>query len=108
MMELLAIIIPPLITALLTYFVANKRTRLQQAKLTTDMQIRAIEAIKSAESDMRKEIWAELDDCKKNHNKHIEEENRIKKELEHANELLDALREEIIILKNRNEELENK
>ncbi len=53
-------IIPPLAAAILTYVVANKKARIEQAKILTDIQIQAIEQVRIAEEKMRSEMWAEL------------------------------------------------
>lgn len=53
-------VIPPILVAILTYIVANKRARFVQAKLLADMQSHAIEQIRITEEKMRSEVWNEL------------------------------------------------
>lgn len=103
MMELLATIIPALLTMIVTYIIANRRVRLQQAKLMTDMQVRAIEAVTKAESEMRKEIWEELEKCQIDGNKIKEENQKLHKDLDHSNTLVETYKEEIILLKKTNQ-----
>jgi len=100
MLELLTILLPPLVTLVLTYAVANRRVRLQQTKLMTDMQVKAIEAVTKAESEMREHIWGELDKCHSDSDKIKKENDALKIELEHNEELLTRLKEESVLMKN--------
>jgi len=54
-------IIPPLIAAVLTYIVSNKKARIQHAKVLADVQSQAIEQVRAIEEKMRSEIWTELE-----------------------------------------------
>jgi uncharacterized coiled-coil DUF342 family protein len=54
-------IIPPLVAAVLTYVIASRRSKIQQAKILSEMQGKAIETVAAAEAKMRAELWAELD-----------------------------------------------
>jgi chromosome segregation ATPase len=54
-------VIPPLVAAVLTYIVSNKKSRIEQAKVLADVQSHAIEQVRQAEEKMRAEIWAELE-----------------------------------------------
>jgi chromosome segregation ATPase len=80
-------IFPPIVAAVLTYLVANKRARLAHAKLLSDMQSSAIEQITLSEEKMRREIWAELAN--------------VKKENESLREEISSQREEIDLLKQK-------
>jgi hypothetical protein len=58
-------VIPPIVAAVLTYIVSNKKSRIEQAKALADVQSHAIEQVRLAEEKMRSEIWAELDKVRK-------------------------------------------
>jgi len=58
-------IIPPLIAAVLTYIVSTKKSRVQNAKILSDVQIQAIEQVRIAEESMRAEVWSELNKVRK-------------------------------------------
>jgi len=102
MMELLATILPALLTMIVTYFVANKRVRLQQMKLMTDMQVKAIESITTAEAQMRKEIWEELEKSQTEVSSYKEKTESLTIQLTHTKELLEKCEEEIVLLKKQN------
>lgn len=53
-------IIPPVLAAVFTYLIANKKSRIQQAKVLSEVQAQAIEQIRLVEEKMRLEIWSEL------------------------------------------------
>jgi len=102
MMELLATIIPALITMIVTYFIANKRVRLQQMKLMTDMQVRAIESVTNAEAQMRKEIWEELEKSQEEVSEYKKKIESMTIELTHTKELLERCEGEITLLNKQN------
>lgn len=81
-------IFPPLVAAVLTYLIANKRARLAHAKLLADMQSSAIEQVTLAEEKMRKEIWAEL--------AIVRQENAVlRKEISEQREEMDNLKDQL-------------
>jgi chromosome segregation ATPase len=82
-------IFPPLVAAVLTYLVANKRARLAHAKLLADMQSSAIEQVSLAEEKMRKEIWAELAIMRR-------ENDVLRKEISEQREEIDNLKDKLI------------
>jgi len=87
---------------IVTYFVANKRVRLQQMKLMTDMQVRAIEAVTTAEAQMRKEIWEELEKSQAEVSVYKKQLDSLTTQLTHTKELLEKCEDEIILLKKQN------
>ena len=88
-------IIPPVVAAILTYVVANKRARIQYAKVIADMQSRAVELVAAQEEKMRKEIWDELA-LVRSENKALRDDlSTLKEKLQTAHDLSDILREEV-------------
>jgi peptidoglycan hydrolase CwlO-like protein len=81
-------IIPPLIAAVLTYLIANKRARLAHAKLFADMQASAIEQVSNSEEKMRKELWIELDKLRA-------ENQELRKQIDGQRESIDQLEEKL-------------
>jgi len=115
-------IIPPLVAAVLTYIVSNKKARMQHAKVLADVQTQAIEQVRLAEEKMRSEIWAELDKVRQE-NADLREELRnqakelsdVRRQLDSANQSRVLLTEQVSTLeklvntyKNRITELEQK
>ena len=49
-------IIPPIITSILAYAVAIKKSKLAQAKVITEIQLKALEVVSSSEQKMREEM----------------------------------------------------
>ena len=100
MIDLAALsVIPPIIAAILTYIVANKRARIQYAKIVSDMQSKAVEIVSAQEEKMRKEIWNELSVVRSENKALREEMLDLKTKLQVAHELTDIMREEITSLK---------
>lgn len=54
-------IIPPVVASVLTYIVANKRSKLNQIKIITDIQTRAIEMVQQSGEQLRLELKKEID-----------------------------------------------
>lgn len=115
-------IIPPIVAAVLTYIVSNKKARIQNAKALADVQNQAIEQVRLAEEKMRSEIWTELAKVRQE-NADLREEMKqqgqeiynLKKQLDAATNLRVTLTEQVHSLehlvdtyKNRIVELENK
>lgn len=87
---------------IVTYFIANKRVRLQQMKLMTDMQVRAIESVTNAEAQMRKEIWEELEKSQEEVSEYKKKIESMTIELTHTKELLERCEGEITLLNKQN------
>jgi predicted nuclease with TOPRIM domain len=95
-------VIPPLVAAVLTYIVANKRARVQNAKLIADIQTQAVEQVRLVEEKMRAEIWVELEKVRKENaelRKEMESQRSeimdLKKQLEAASSLRITLTEQV-------------
>lgn len=108
-------IIPPIVAAILTYIVANKKARIQHAQLLADMQTKAIETVSQAEEKMRKEIWAELQKVREDNVSMKEEMEDMRNQLIASRSLSETLKQEIVslnhqleIYKKRVSELEKK
>lgn len=83
-------VIPPIIAAVFTYIISNKRSRLLHAKLLADMQTKAIEQVQLSEEKMRSEIWQEL--------KNVREENdELRKEMQSQRLQIIDLRQQLEI-----------
>jgi len=83
-------IIPPLVAAVLTYIVSNKKARMQHAKVLADVQNQAIEQVRLAEEKMRSEIWAELDKVRQENADLRDELRQQAKELSDVRKQLDS------------------
>ena len=92
-------IIPPLIAAILTYIIASKRSRLQQARVLADMQEKAIDAVGKAEAKMREELWEELDDLRSENKTLRAEMSELRVQSRSLEELNKTMREEVIALR---------
>jgi CII-binding regulator of phage lambda lysogenization HflD len=115
-------IIPPIVAAVLTYIVSNKKSRIEQAKVLADVQSHAIEQVRQAEEKMRAEIWAELEKVRRENNESKEQIRHqglrildLERQLEASAKLRMTLGEQVSELerlvdtyKNRIVELENK
>ena len=88
-------IIPPLAASILTYIVANKKSRIEQAKVSSDIQSHAIEQVRLAEERMRSEIWSELKKVSKENFELKEEMNNLKERLDSAAHLRTTLTEQV-------------
>ncbi len=113
-------VIPPLIAAVLTYIVSNKKSRVQYAKVLADVQTQAIEQVRLAEEKMRTEIWTELEkvrqenaDLRDELRQQAKELSDVRKQLDSSSQLRITLTEQVHTLeslvgtyKNRIVELE--
>ncbi len=99
-------IIPPLVAAILTYVISNKRARIQHAKLLADMQSQAIEQVSSAEEKMRKEIWDELQKVREKNEELEQEKETLAEKVQHNSELIQILRQEVTSLRAINTSLQ--
>ena len=99
----LTLIIPPILTAIITYIIAAKRTRLKQAQVLAEIQANAIKVVAEIEERLRKELKAELsielDKLKKeNENLHTQVVD-LQGKLSASDHLIGALKDEISALK---------
>ncbi len=83
-------IIPPLAAAILTYVIANKKARIEQAKVLAEGQAKAIEQVRLAEDRMRSEIWAELKKVSKENSELREEVKQQGMKIENLEQQLDS------------------
>lgn len=61
-------VVPAAIAAVGAWFISNKKSRIQYARLLSEMQSKAIEQIRLAEEKMRSEIWKELEKVREENN----------------------------------------
>jgi uncharacterized protein involved in exopolysaccharide biosynthesis len=99
-------IIPPLVAAIFTYIIANRRARIQHSKLLADIQGQAIDQVSKSEEKMRKEIWDELDRVRKRNATLEEEKDDLSERVQHNSELIAALRQELSSMKVINQTLQ--
>ncbi len=95
-------IIPPLVAAVLTYIVSNKKARAESAKVLAEVQTQAIEQVRLAEEKMRSEIWSELDkvrqenaDLREELKQQAKELSDVRKQLDHSGQLRVTLTEQV-------------
>lgn len=109
--NLLTIILPPLFAAVVAYAIAkvksNAHVRIQQAKLEAEIDSKAMEMVKNIVDTMKNEMKEEIQNLKKdNESLHIainnskEEIESLRQRLRASSELQDAMKQEIISLKN--------
>ena len=92
-------IIPPLVTTLVGYVVASKRSRIHSAKILSDMQVQAIEQISKAEEKMRAEIWKELQLVRDKNDSLEREITILRNNLNASNNIAEALKSEVSALR---------
>lgn len=99
----LTLIIPPVLTAILTYIIAVKRTRLKQAQVLAEIQSNAIKVVAEIEERLRKELKAELkvelDELKKENASLHSQVVDLQGKLSASDHLIGALKDEISALR---------
>lgn len=92
-------IIPPIVTSILTWIVASKKSRVSYLKLITDVQVKALDVVSKSEEKMREEIRKDLELVKKENEQLRNEIDDLKKQIEKRTILISDLEKEITSLK---------
>jgi predicted nuclease with TOPRIM domain len=92
-------IIPAIITAILTYIIAVRRTKMKQAQDMADIQSNAIKVVAEIEERLRKEFRQDLIEIRKENDELRVQVGELKGKLSASDHLVGALKDEISVLK---------
>jgi predicted nuclease with TOPRIM domain len=93
------IILPSIVTAVLTYFVAIKRAKLKQSQVMAEIQSNAIKVVSEIESRLREELRKDFFELKRENEELRSQVSELKGKLSASDHLVEALKDEISSLK---------
>ena len=93
------LIIPPLLTALVTYLIAAKRAKIKHSQVMAEIQANAIKVVAEIEERLRAELKKDLVELRRENEELRVQVSELKGMLNVSDHLVDTLKEEISALR---------
>lgn len=100
--ETIIIILPPIITAVLAWIAAMRKSKLDQVKLISQIHTQAYTLIQQSEASIRQELREEIHKLKSENVELNRQVDKLRDQLTISDNLVETLREEISTLREKN------